>query len=54
MRTLYGKLALALVALLGTVGLLYGAFTLYSTQLFLQELNQRFNRDLARQLLVGT
>jgi signal transduction histidine kinase len=52
MRTLYAKLAAALLALLCTLGLLYGAFNLYATQVFLQELNQRFNRDLARQLLV--
>lgn len=52
LKTLYGKLALALVGLLSLLGVVYGAFNLYSSQLFLQELNQRFNRDLARQLLV--
>lgn len=50
-RTLYAKLAVALTALLVALGVLFGAFTLYSTKFFLQELNQRFNRDLARQLL---
>ncbi len=52
LKTLYGKLAAALVLLLLTVGLLYAAFTLYSTKLFFQEVNQRFNRDLASQLLM--
>ena len=52
MKTLYAKLAAVLIALLCTLGLLYGAFNLYATKVFLQELNQRFNRDLARQLLV--
>lgn len=51
-RTLYGKLATVLVILLVTLGIGYGLFSLYASQLFLQEVNQRFNRDLARQLLV--
>lgn len=51
-RTLYAKLSLILVILLITLGIVYGLFSLYASQLFLQEVNQRFNRDLARQLLV--
>lgn len=51
-KTLYGKLATVLVILLVTLGIGYGLFSLYASQLFLQEVNQRFNRDLARQLLV--
>ena len=51
-RTLYAKLSLVLVVLLITLGIVYGIFSLYASQLFLQEVNQRFNRDLARQLLV--
>lgn len=51
-RTLYGKLATVLAILLITLGIGYGLFSLYAGQLFLQEVNQRFNRDLARQLLV--
>jgi len=51
-KTLYGKLATVLVLLLVTLGIGYGLFSLYANQLFLQEVNQRFNRDLARQLLV--
>ena len=52
LKTLYGKLAIALLGLLLTVAVAYTAFSLYSTRVFLQELNQRFNRDLARQLVV--
>jgi len=51
-RSLYGKLAAVLILLLVTLGISYGLFSLYAGQLFLQEVNQRFNRDLARQLLV--
>lgn len=51
-RTLYAKLATVLVALVTVLGIGYGTFTLYTSKIFLQELNQRFNRDLARQLLV--
>ncbi len=51
-RSLYGKLALVLVVLLLSLGIGYGLISLSASQLFLQEVNQRFNRDLARQLLV--
>ena len=51
-RTLYAKLAIVLVALVAMLGIVFGTFTLYTSKVFLQELNQRFNRDLARQLLV--
>jgi len=51
-KSLYGKLAAVLILLLVTLGIGYGLFSLYAGQLFLQEVNQRFNRDLARQLLV--
>lgn len=51
-KTLYGKLATVLAILLITLGIGYGLFSLSASQLFLQEVNQRFNRDLARQLLV--
>jgi len=53
-RTLYAKLALALIVLVGALGISYSAFTLFSTHVFMQELNQRFNRDLARQLVVDS
>ena len=51
-KTLYAKLALALALLLIALGAVYGLFALYTTGVFLQELDQRFNRNLARQLLV--
>jgi len=51
-RTLYGKLALVLALLLVALGALYAGFTFWSTGVFLQEVNQRLNRNLARQLLV--
>lgn len=51
-RTLYAKLATVLVVLLVTLGIGYALFSLYAGQLFLQEITQRLNRDLARQLLV--
>ena len=51
-RTLYAKLATVLALLLLTLGVGYALFSLYAGQLFLQEVNQRLNRDLARQLLV--
>lgn len=51
LRTLYGRLAAALLLLLGLVGLLYLVLTLWSTRLYLQEANQRLHRDLARGLV---
>lgn len=51
-RTLYAKLAAVLALLLITLGIGYALFSLYAGQLFLQEITQRLNRDLARQLLV--
>lgn len=51
-KSLYAKLAAVLALLLITLGIAYALFSLYAGQLFLQEVNQRFNRDLARQLLV--
>jgi signal transduction histidine kinase len=51
-RTLYAKLATVLALLTVLLGLAYGLFSLYAGQLFLQEITQRLNRDLARQLLV--
>ncbi len=51
-RSLYAKLAAVLALLLITLGIGYALFSLYAGQLFLQEITQRLNRDLARQLLV--
>jgi signal transduction histidine kinase len=51
LRTLYGKLAAALLALLLVVALVYVFLTLWSTRLYLQEANQRLHRDLAQGLV---
>jgi len=50
-RTLYAKLSLALAGLLAVVGVLFAVVTLYATRHYLQELNQRFNRELAQNLV---
>ena len=51
LKTLYGKLALALVVLFGAIGLSYGLISHALTQRYLQEAQQSFNRDLARNLV---
>jgi len=51
-RSLYARLALVLLLLLASVGLLQVTLTFSTTQAFLDELTQRFNQDLARELLV--
>jgi two-component system OmpR family sensor kinase len=51
-KTLYARLAVVLALLLVAVGTVVAGFAVQATGLFLQELEQRFNRDLARQLLV--
>lgn len=50
-NTLYAKLSAVLIVLLSTMGLLFATFDLHATRHFLQELNQRFNAELAQQLL---
>lgn len=50
-RTLYGRLAAALFALLGLVGVFNVVLTLWSTRLYLEEANQRLHRDLAKGLV---
>lgn len=50
-KTLYAKLAAALVALFVAVGVLYALLSTSATQSYLQEVNQRFNKDLARNLV---
>ena len=50
-RSLYARLAVVLVALLCLLGGLYVALTLYSTRLYLQEVNQRLGQTLARNLV---
>jgi len=50
-RTLYAKLSLALAGLLLAVGILFAVLTVSATRHYLQEVNQRFNRDLAQNLV---
>lgn len=51
LRTLYSRLALALAGLLLLVGGLFALLTVTATGDYLAEVNQRFNRDLARNLV---
>ncbi|SCZ57178.1 sensor histidine kinase [Thiohalomonas denitrificans] len=51
-KSLYARLAFVLALLLIVVGAVVSAFAVQASATFLQELDQRFNRDLARQLLV--
>lgn len=50
-RSLYSKLALVLLALLGVVGILYTLLTIFTTRMYLQEVNQKLNRTLARNIV---
>ncbi|MCY4348609.1 MAG: ATP-binding protein [Thiotrichales bacterium] len=50
-RTLYGKLSVALVAIVFAIAALYAALTLFATRHHLQATEQRLNRDLARDLV---
>lgn len=50
-RTLYAKLALALLVLLLALGFVYVAAGIYVTDLYLQEIRQKLNRDLAAHLI---
>jgi two-component system OmpR family sensor kinase len=51
LRSLYGKLALALLALLGVVAVLHFVVSGYATDLYLQEVRQKLNRELAPHLV---
>ena len=51
LRTLYAKLALVLVVLLTTVGVLYALLSTSATRHYLQEVSQKLNRDLAVNLV---
>ena len=51
MKTLYAKLSLALTVLLFTIGIGYFLVTLSGTRHYVEEMNQRLNRDLARNLV---
>jgi len=50
LKTLHGKLSLVLLGLLCLTGLLYLALTLFTTQMYFQEVNQKVNRRLAADL----
>ena len=50
-RTLYARLALVLVLLLVSIGLIYSLVTVSATRHYLREVNQQVNRDLARNLV---
>jgi signal transduction histidine kinase len=49
-KTLYGKIALILLVLFLAIGLLNIFQTLLTTKLYIQEVNQRLNRDLSNYL----
>jgi len=51
-HTLYSKLALTLIAILITIGLLYGVLSLFMTQHFQRQVVQNLNKDLASHLIV--
>lgn len=50
-RSLYGKLALALLLLLGIIGLLCMLVALLTARLFVQEVNQNLDRDVAKHMV---
>jgi signal transduction histidine kinase len=50
-RTLYAKLAAVLLALCVAVGAVYVLVTLFATRLYLDEVNQKLNRNLAATIL---
>ena len=51
MKTLYARMALVLVLLFAAVGLLYALISTSATVHYMDELNQKLNRDLARNLV---
>jgi signal transduction histidine kinase len=50
-HTLYARLSLSLAGLLVVVAILFAVLTVGATRHYLQEVNQRFNRDLAQNLV---
>jgi signal transduction histidine kinase len=50
-RTLYARLSLALIGLFLVTGLLYTLITAATTERYLQEITQHFNRDLAARIV---
>jgi len=51
LKTLYARMALVLVLLFAAVGLLYALISTSATVHYMDELNQKLNRDLARNLV---
>lgn len=51
MRSLYGKLATVLLILFCAIGILYILLTLFTTRMYQQEVNQKLNRGLAKNLV---
>jgi two-component system, OmpR family, sensor kinase len=47
LQTLYAKLAVALLGLIGLFGVFYISLTLFATRLYLQEFTQKLNQSLA-------
>lgn len=50
-RSLYGKLSAVLLALFCAIGVLYISLTIFSTRMYQQEVNQKLNRTLAKNLV---
>lgn len=50
-RTLYSKLAFVLTGLFCLVGLSFAAVTVFSTDMYRQEVNQKLNRNLAQHIV---
>ncbi len=51
LRSLYGKLALIWLLLFCAVGILYTLLTVFTTGMYQQEVNQKLNRGLARNIV---
>lgn len=52
LRTLYAKLVSALVLLLLSIGLIYALVSVSATRHYMDEVSQKFNRDLASKLVM--
>jgi hypothetical protein len=48
LKSLYAKLAVVLLALFFMVGITFVLVSVYSTEMYQQEVNQKLNRDLAK------
>lgn len=51
LKTLYGKFAAVLLVLFCSIGVLYILLTIFTTRMYLQEVSQKFNRTLAKDLV---